>query len=335
MATSTTPDLEAARKKAFDNRRFDPESYAKEIDPELPPIVQVAIAGGELAEIENPTEPTSEAQEELARQKAESDRLAAEFCFLDPKDYEDEEARRGRVLKPGELLDLVIKATGKQCWFSMASEAMMRKELSPRDVALAKLKIGENPENLRNPERWLAAIEEVRQEERNLVPLHSYKLFALQICRQEGKPEYCCWLPACWLREYDLVRFDSHGVPEQQVRGWRTVLIEVIRKQFATEEAVTRVFGEATGPASRRYNMVLQGLRNRREEDTAASYEPRAASDPAADAALAEAQSSEPEADTSCQECHRRVGHFVFCSKFNSWLNEPVIEEPNGRKTAD
>ncbi len=326
-------ELEERRRQAFADRRFDPDSYAEELAPELSPELQVAIAAGELAEIDHPSVPTSEAEEELARQKAESDRMAREFCFLDPKDYEDEEARRGRVLTPVELLDLITKATGKQCWCSLASEAMVRKELSPRDVALAKLKIGNDPQNIYNPARWQDAIRDVREEERNLVPLRPYKLLALQICRIPNQPEYCCWFPAKDLREYDLVRFDSHGVPEQQIRGWRTVLLYLLMKRFCMEEDLVRVFGEATGPASSRYNMIVQGLRDQREPAGSVEHEVGLGALAAQDDNLQQVAEREAERcaiegcdPPACSECHHHYGHFFFCSQFETWLNGTDIQ---------
>jgi hypothetical protein len=258
---------EQQRQAVFARRKFDPESYEKEIlGPEPSPTLQVAIAAGDLAEIDNPSQPTQQSLEMLDYWKAKADKAAEEFAFLDPEDYADEKARRGRVLTPQEFLTILRDKCGLECWFSLGSEALVAKELNPRDVALAKLKIGDNPENLYNVQRWRDAIAEVRQEEAKKVPMRDYELFALQICRSPGKPEYACWLPGCHLREYDLVQFDSHKVPTQVIRGWRTALIEIVRKRFLTEAEVTAAFGEATGHVAKRYLMIMQGLRSTPDE---------------------------------------------------------------------
>jgi hypothetical protein len=320
---SLSPEQEKQAKEIFARRKFGVDSYERDMaGPEIAPAMQVAIAAGELAEIDNPTQPTSQAQDELARLQLESEqRLELDkFRFLDPKDYEDVEARTGRVLKPGHLLDL-LRACGLQCWFSLADAAVVAKELNPRDVALAKLKIGENPENLLDMRRWRDAIAEVKQEEAGRQRLRDYELLGLQICRKPDVPEYCCWVPGCDLREFDVATFDSHKIPKDIVRGWRTVLIEVVRKRFATEETVHHVFGVPEGKVATRYLMIMQGLRavDLEEDDCAVDVGPAAI-------ALSDEEPEEPVA--RCPDCHHRGGHFSFCVHFEAWLN--ASEEQNG-----
>jgi hypothetical protein len=75
--------------------------------------------------------------------------------------------------------------------------------------------------------------------------------------------EVACWVQFGYMPEYSIINVDDHGVVLQEAyRGWRTVLLQLLVKKMVTEEVVTRVFGPAVGPASNRYNQILQGMRN-------------------------------------------------------------------------
>lgn len=266
MNTVLTPEQEQRAQQAFAERSFDPEEYARNLCPELTPEQQVIVAEAELRSADpSVTRVERDAQdaETLAAWKQRTGEMAEEFCFLDPADYADEEARTGRVLTPLEFWHKLKFECGLECWFSLADAAVIAKELNPRDVALAYRKIGSNPENIYNVERWRDAIAEIKQEESLRQPLCNVERFALQVCRKPGIPEYVCWLPGAHLREYALVKFDEHGVPDFHIPGWRDALLSLIRKHLLTEKSAHAVFGEPTGPASRRYKMILAGLRNR------------------------------------------------------------------------
>jgi len=74
--------------------------------------------------------------------------------------------------------------------------------------------------------------------------------------------EVACWVQFGYMPEYSICNFDDHGVILQEAfRGWRTVLLQLIVKKMLSEEAATRVFGEAHGPAAVRYLSILQGMR--------------------------------------------------------------------------
>lgn len=76
-------------------------------------------------------------------------------------------------------------------------------------------------------------------------------------------PEVGCWSMLGFMPEYSLVNFDEHGVPlAERLRGWRTVLLQLIIKGALTEETANAVFGKARGPASERYLRTLYGFRN-------------------------------------------------------------------------
>lgn len=320
-----TPDQEARAKQAFAERRFDPESYQQEImGPEVAPELQVRVAEATIAALDGPAPSAAEDLESLARQKQRNDALAREFCFLDPEDYADAAARTGKTMTVAKLLDTLRLECKLTCWFSLASEAMIGKELNARDVALAYRKIGQNPENIYDPGRWRDAIAEIRQEEADRQPMYNYERLGLQVVRAGAtEPTYVCWLPGALLREYALVKFDAYGVPDFQIPGWRDAVIALIRHRFITQEMATEVFGEATGPASRRYNMILNGLRNAREvrSEAAAPIWIRDAVDEVTD---------EPAVEP-CPECTHRTAHFLWCSQFEAWLNEVAKEGSDGQ----
>ena len=360
-----TPEQEKRAREAFDQRRFDPESYEKELCPELPPAAQVALAELELMRADPSllrVQRDAKDAETLAAQREKNEDLAAEFAFLDPADYADEAARRGRVLKPAELLRMLQEGCGLTCWFALADAAMIEKQLNPRDVALAYRKIGNNPENLHNPERWSAAIAEIRQEEAGRQPMVNFERFGLWVVR--GEPEYVTWIPGCWLREFTLVKFDQYGVPDWHIPGWRDVVLALVRGQFITEEKADAVFGKAVGPAARRYNMILAGLRNRRElagdgekvavgmeawSGGATSYCYSCNSIPVAldesgqckdcgtvyvptedgEVEITGADGGAPE-PVPCLECHHRHAHFVFCSQYDAWYKSLLGVNPEG-----
>ena len=74
--------------------------------------------------------------------------------------------------------------------------------------------------------------------------------------------EVACWVQLGYMPEFSICNFDDHGVVLQEAyRGWRTVLLQLLVKRMVTEETVTRVFGEAHGPAAQRYLQILQGFR--------------------------------------------------------------------------
>lgn len=322
-APELTPEQERLAQKAFAERVFDPEQYMRDLaGPDIPPEIQVELAEQELRAADPAAarvERSTEDQDTLDEKKAKADEVAEEFCFLDPADFADEQAAIGRPLTPLQLWHkLSDKGTGcgLECWFSQASEAQIAKELNPRDVALAVRKIGMDRRNLYDMERWRSALAEVRQEEAKRQPLCNYERFGLQVCRTPGVPEYVTWVPGCTLREYSLCKFDSHGVPDFYIPGWRDALLGLIRKRFLTEETCDRVFGRAVGPRSRRWHMILKGLRERPWKDDDGEEPVQTAVDSAP--VQAEPETPEPEAPSpACPECTWRYGcHQRTCSQY-------------------
>lgn len=81
---------------------------------------------------------------------------------------------------------------------------------------------------------------------------------------KNGKSKYVCFVQVPFMQEYEEVYFDEFDVPlGPKRRGWRTVLLELIRQKFVTEAEAHQAFGEpATGPVSRRYREFLKYIRS-------------------------------------------------------------------------
>lgn len=82
----------------------------------------------------------------------------------------------------------------------------------------------------------------------------------------EGRTfEYLFYIPTGYLPEFSLYEFNERDIPQREKqRGWRTVLLRLIKSGLLTEESVNHVFGPATGPGSTIYNSTLYDFRNRR-----------------------------------------------------------------------
>ena len=79
-------------------------------------------------------------------------------------------------------------------------------------------------------------------------------------------PRVACWVTYGYCPEYSIMNFDSHGVPlAERYRGWRTVILQLRLQGLLSEERAKKLFGEAVGPASDRFNMLMYGMRNREE----------------------------------------------------------------------
>lgn len=83
----------------------------------------------------------------------------------------------------------------------------------------------------------------------------------------EGRTfRYLFYIPTGYLPEYSLYEFNDRDIPiRESQRGWRTVLLRLIKTGLLSEDTVNFVFGPATGPASTIYNSTLYDFRNRRE----------------------------------------------------------------------
>lgn len=87
-------------------------------------------------------------------------------------------------------------------------------------------------------------------------------LWAFKPEREFGEPEVVGWVQRPYQIEYEVMRFDDKGVPlDSRFRGWRTTLLALRLKGFLSEEKINKAFGRAEGPASGRYNSIMQSVR--------------------------------------------------------------------------
>jgi hypothetical protein len=80
----------------------------------------------------------------------------------------------------------------------------------------------------------------------------------------DGKTfEYLFYIPTGILPEFSQYEFNDRNVAvREKQRGWRTVLLRLIKAKMLTEEMANKVFGPAEGKASARYNRKLYEFRN-------------------------------------------------------------------------
>ena len=80
---------------------------------------------------------------------------------------------------------------------------------------------------------------------------------------QAGVPVYSGTSVQDVAPEWSQLRVDVHGLPKnERYRGWRTVLLTLIKRGFITEEQADAVFGKPTGPRSRPWFRSLWEIRN-------------------------------------------------------------------------
>lgn len=66
-----------------------------------------------------------------------------------------------------------------------------------------------------------------------------------------------------WLPEFSHVILDTSNLPVREYRGWRSVIIGLIKQGVLTYAAAVREFGEPTGPRAGRWSEQLQPYRYR------------------------------------------------------------------------
>jgi hypothetical protein len=70
---------------------------------------------------------------------------------------------------------------------------------------------------------------------------------------KEQAVDFICWFSQGYLPEFSIVHFNKDRQPIKEVRGWRTVLLRLIKNGGATEEQVQKVFGEPSSPNEARF----------------------------------------------------------------------------------
>jgi hypothetical protein len=91
-----------------------------------------------------------------------------------------------------------------------------------------------------------------------------------------GRARYVCYVRTPAMYEWSLLLLDKHNLPAGELRGWRTVLAELIKNEILTEWQAHQIFGNPSeNSCFRRYRQTLWEQRNgkRYTEDELASKE--------------------------------------------------------------
>lgn len=77
------------------------------------------------------------------------------------------------------------------------------------------------------------------------------------------KARYVCYLRTPYMHEWSLLKVDSHNLPAGELRGWRTVIVELIKSEILTEWQADQIFGKASErKVYRRYHQSLWEIRH-------------------------------------------------------------------------
>lgn len=88
--------------------------------------------------------------------------------------------------------------------------------------------------------------------------LSLYRVYGEQV-------DFICWCAQRYLPEFSIVEFNKDRQPINEIRGWRTVLIRVIKFGLLSEQQVEKEFGRPTNPQEARFwDRQLFWLRNDR-----------------------------------------------------------------------
>ena len=101
---------------------------------------------------------------------------------------------------------------------------------------------------------------------RILGDLAIYKTYGGPQKRLEGNSfEYLFYMPTGFLPEFSTYEFNERDViVKEKQRGWRTVLLRLVRTGLLTEEKCRKVFGEALGAGATVWHRKLWEFRNQK-----------------------------------------------------------------------
>jgi hypothetical protein len=85
-----------------------------------------------------------------------------------------------------------------------------------------------------------------------------YRIYGEQV-------DFICYSNEGWLPEFSIVEFNKDMQPIHERRGWRTVLLRIIKFGLLTEELAEKTFGRPSSPQQARFwARRLYDLRNNR-----------------------------------------------------------------------
>jgi hypothetical protein len=87
--------------------------------------------------------------------------------------------------------------------------------------------------------------------------------------RKTGVARYVCYLRTPFMYEWSLLKLDKHNLPAGELRGWRTVCMELVKNEIFTEWQINQIFGAPSdGKPFRRYRISMWEIRNGKKHYT-------------------------------------------------------------------
>jgi|SRR5208282_2022654 len=81
--------------------------------------------------------------------------------------------------------------------------------------------------------------------------------------KKTGVARYVCYVRTPFMYEWDVLKLDAHHLPSGELRGWRTVLMEMVKNDIWTEWQVNQIFGRPSDAKPfRRYRISMWEVRN-------------------------------------------------------------------------
>ncbi len=81
--------------------------------------------------------------------------------------------------------------------------------------------------------------------------------------RVTGRARYVCYIRTPMMFEWSILLLDNHNLPKGELRGWRTVLVELVKNEILTEWQAHQIFGNPSGNVCfRRYRESMWEIRN-------------------------------------------------------------------------
>jgi hypothetical protein len=190
-------------------------------------------------------------------------------CWKPEKDFSQQSRAQYRAGDPDGMC--------QQCISNLYNSRLGRDEVTAylkedEDRRLAGKRLPGQEERKESPARWGRAMHhsEFIAILRKIIPnlyvrdgnipgdISLYKIFGDSI-------DYVCYLTSGTMPEYEIVKVNSHDLPIGAKRGWRTVLLRLIKSGLVSESQALKFFGSPTnGEAARFYLSELQNYRQQR-----------------------------------------------------------------------
>jgi hypothetical protein len=165
----------------------------------------------------------------------------------------------------------------QQCIDSLFRSRLGRDEVDAylkedEDRRLAKYRLPDQENRKDSPARWGRVmhhsefINQLQNAIPNLQARDGNLPGDISLCRNDGdRLTYICYSNSGYLPEYSIVHVNDQNLPVREQRGWRTVLLRLIKCGLVNEEQALKYFGEpSNGEAAKFYKAELAYHRNTR-----------------------------------------------------------------------